>query len=507
MREVLGRTIVIDLRCLQGAEPCSGVLEFVREFAALARPGRLLGLIDLDLPVPDESLVDEVRCNAYLPDLPPGCIFLNPVAHGADDLFIARLLLRDDILKIAVTGGALAAGLEGGVKAAWLKRYDVVAPGPDAASVWAEARNIPAHFAIGGGRPRVAMLTPLPPTRSGVADYSASVAKALERFVDVTLFAQASILPHVAKRFDRVVSVLGNSGYHSEIYEFHARYGGAVICHDSRLLHFFAGKLGLERTAAMAARELGRDVSPGDIELWLNDERQRAVICFGDLARTAQPLIVHARSLAARAGARYLPFAIYRPWEARFLSPAEKRAARARLGFGDERIIVSFGFINSSKGIDAAIAAMATIGGAARLVFVGQRDGAGDWEPSDNVTFLNRFIDEATYRDYLRAADCGLQLRVGAGGNVSGALQDCIAAGLPSVANVDLAEALDAPGYVRRVSDMLEPAEIALALVEVLAWGYDTEAERMAYAGAHDMEGYARGLCGILEIDTGGLGI
>jgi glycosyltransferase involved in cell wall biosynthesis len=307
----------------------------------------------------------------------------------------------------------------------------------------------------------------------------------------------------VAKRFDRVVSVLGNSGHHGAIYDFHARYGGAVICHDSRLLHFFAGKLGLPRTALMASRELGRVVDAAEIQFWLDDESQRAAICYGELPQTARPLIVHARAVAARTGAAHLPFAIYRPWAAAALSQAEKRAARARLGFGGaEKIIISCGFINASKGIDAALRAMTIIGDAARLVFVGQQDGPGNWAHGGNVTFLHRFIDEPAYRDFLRAADCALQLRTGGTGNISGALQDCIAAGLPSVANLDLAEALDAPGYVKRVSDCLDPAEIASALIEILDGKSDTELQRLEYTAAHGMDGYARGLCEVLGLQV-----
>jgi glycosyltransferase involved in cell wall biosynthesis len=501
MREDLDQTIVIDLRCLQGPKPAEAVLAFLSAFTALAPPARLLGLTNGALPPPAGIAVTELRLNAYLPDLPTGSVFLNPAAHGPDDLFIAKLLLRDDIRKIAVSGGALATGVQAANKTLWLTHYDAVLPALDAAAVWAKIQDLPRHFTLAGRRPRIAMLTPLPPTRSGVADYSAALAKSLEKFADVSLFApesaaRVSILPHVAKRFDRVVSVLGNSGHHALIYDFHARYGSAVICHDSRLLHFFAGKFGLVRTSEMASRELGRNVDRDEIQLWLNDERQRAAICFGDLPQTARPLIVHARAVASRTGAAYLPFAIYRPWAAPALLPAQKRAARERLGFGGtEKIIISCGFINPSKGIDAALRAMEMYGGTARLVFVGQQDGPGGWKHGNNVTFLDRFIDEPTYRDFLRAADAALQLRAGGVGNISGALQDCIAAGLPTIANSDLAEALDAPGYVRRVSDDLDPAEIAAALEEILAAEYETEPQRLEYNEAHTMHHYARGLC------------
>ncbi len=47
------------------------------------------------------------------------------------------------------------------------------------------------------------------------------------------------------------------------------------------------------------------------------------------------------------------------------------------------------------------------------------------------------------------------------------ALLDCIAAGLPTVANDDMAEAMDAPSYVLRVPDHPSPVLIAEALAEI----------------------------------------
>ena len=98
--------------------------------------------------------------------------------------------------------------------------------------------------------------------------------------------------------------------------------------------------------------------------------------------------------------------------------------------------------------------------------------------------------------------DGALQLRKAGAGQISGALQDCIAAGLPTVASRDLAENLQAPSYVHRVSDQLDPQEIALALAEMLdaAEREKHEAERVDYYATHSMERYANALLEILEI-------
>ncbi len=62
----------------------------------------------------------------------------------------------------------------------------------------------------------------------------------------------------------------------------------------------------------------------------------------------------------------------------------------------------------------------------------------------DRIRFVGAterdFVPETVYQAYLQAADLGIQLRTFGFGSVSGALIDCIAAGLPTVANDDLAD-------------------------------------------------------------------
>ena len=378
-------------------------------------------------------------------------------------------------------------------------------------------------------RPRIAMLTPLPPVKSGVADYSASLATALGQHADVSVFTiqparaalPASGLPHVMRQFDRVVSVMGNSTAHNEIYDLQMRYGGACICHDARLLGFSIARNGMAATALAAGRELGRKVNEAELELWTYNETKREANFLSELADTARPLIFHARhSVTAlkqqlNKDARYLPFAIYRPWSGGTITPKAKAEARARLGLDqDERLIASFGFINYIKGIKPALRALALLrdsGFACRLIWAGEpgadlprfRAMAAALDVADCVTFQTSFLSESSYRDHLLAADCGLQLRAGGKGNISGALQDCIAAGLPSVANDDLAENLDAPSFVRRVPDRLNPTEISNALRRVFVGNQPRnvyEPERAAYCDEHSMARYASSLCATLEL-------
>ena len=69
---------------------------------------------------------------------------------------------------------------------------------------------------------------------------------------------------------------------------------------------------------------------------------------------------------------------------------------------------------------------------------------------------INHVSTEA-YKQFLIAADYAIQLRKLLMGALSGALVDCISAGLPTIANESLAESMEAPQSVIRVNDHLSP--------------------------------------------------
>lgn len=358
-----------------------------------------------------------------------------------------------------------------------------------------------------GAKPRLAMLTPMPPEKTGIAEYSAACIAELGQLAALDVFTgdTVSALPYANGKYDAVLSVIGNSPLHERIYDNTLRWGSAALCHDARLM----GLLG-PRAAALASTELGRAITDREIAAWATDESQREACFLGELAAAARPLIFHERHsvklVQERFGARarYLRFAMQRQFP-----PLDKQTARAALGIPPEqKLVVSFGFVTRGKGIPAALAALGLLKGRLdiSLVFAGEdasrrenfRTLAEEHGIAEAVRFGTGFLPEAQYRLWLAAADAGLQLREGLPGNISAALQDCIGTGLPTVASADLAENLSAPAYVKRVADTLAPAEIASALEEVLTAPPETEEPRRAYCAAHSMAVYAAELLELL---------
>jgi glycosyltransferase involved in cell wall biosynthesis len=393
-----------------------------------------------------------------------------------------------------------------------------------------------------GRRPRVALLSPLPPDRSGVADYTAATCTELGRLVDLHVFTETAhptslrnvatvrplgAFPHLNPAFDRVVSVVGNSHFHLRIFELLLRYGGACIAHDARLLGFYAILLGRDRALALASQELGRPVTDDDLNRWLTDEGTLEALFLGEIAKSAAPMIVHSRVTARIVGERhgvapaYIPFSIYRPWSPDALTPAARVAARERLALPQgEVVIATFGFVHESKAPEECVWALETLRGwgfPASLHFVGgtnnMREGGADLRDlighlglSAHVRFAKSdYVAEQTFQDYLAGADLGIQLRTYGLGGLSGAVLDCAAAGLPTVTNASLGEAVGVPGsYFRTIPDALSPVLLAEALAELLKAGLAAqrpEPERRAFSESRSSRGYARLLCDALHLE------
>lgn len=389
-------------------------------------------------------------------------------------------------------------------------------------------------------RPAIAVLSPFPPDRSGVADYTAGMVEALAPHVDVDVYSEqpaALATPAVRRHcalgpapllrsdYAAVVAVLGNSRFHGRILDLHTRHGGPCILHDARLTDLYGWWHGPDGLRHRAEAELGRRITRRELAGWTDHPHTLPTLFLGEVVAAAAPLVVHSRALADSIESHYgtrpvhLPFCVQRPFSAAAVAPAARQAIRARLGVPRGRIVVvSLGIVSPLKAPEAcidAIAALVQRGRDVELRFVGRagrqaralRARAARHGAAGRVHVSDDWVGEAEYRDWLLAADYGIQLRTHRFGGLSGALVDCVAAGLPTVANEDLAAALDAPVTVARVGDELAPESVAAALDAWIASGVDggrDEAARATYTSEHAFERYAAGLLETLGIAVAG---
>ena len=93
---------------------------------------------------------------------------------------------------------------------------------------------------------RVAFFSPLPPAKSGIADYSAALLESLTLLrgvesLEVESFGERPAA-FDASSFDVCVYQLGNNPYHGFAYEAALEHPGVVVLHEANLHHLIADR-------------------------------------------------------------------------------------------------------------------------------------------------------------------------------------------------------------------------------------------------------------------------
>ncbi len=337
---------------------------------------------------------------------------------------------------------------------------------------------------------KIALVGVLPPLRSGIADYTIELARALTSSDEVQLYVEdparvvvpaelravraAGDLERRRAEHDVVLYQVGNHAAHGFVYALARKIPGVVDLHDATLHDLVASRF-LGRPAAFA-RELARNegllrVLPrlfaNDAETRAHAEGWRARARFRVGAHSARRELFplrHALLASARAVIVHSPYLesgvrLERPAVPVFhvphgvrddFSPNDRSTARASLGLdalgvNDETILcLSFGLVQPHKRIAVALEAVrrARAGGVdVRYALVGPRSPDFDLDAAIRdhalggaVHVIDDFPLIETVALWIRAADVGINLRGPSSGGTSGALLKMMALGLPTIA-------------------------------------------------------------------------
>lgn len=308
----------------------------------------------------------------------------------------------------------------------------------------------------------LAFFTPLPPMRSGISDYSVDILHELAKYYNIDVFIDDGYTPtdclpagikvyshssyrHRRHRYFDTVYQVGNSTYHTYMWEYLRRYGGTMVLHDYNL-HGVVGAIRSMQGFDAYREILKQEFTPRELFLLMGPEGNQIpdpnVPVNAFLSNYAHKIIVHSNW----AGERLLERDPSR-WVRRIYHYAhqednmDKALVRQALGLKEDALLfASFGFVHSTKRIIPALKAFARLlpdFPYAQYIFAGSMDEAlaPDFEKtveelklSDHVT-VTGYTELDAFQQYMDASDICINLRWPYNGETSGSFMRLLAKG------------------------------------------------------------------------------
>lgn len=392
---------------------------------------------------------------------------------------------------------------------------------------------------VGNALPRLAFVSPLPPERSGISDYSAELLPALLEHYDIdVIVAQEAVsdswvnenltirtadwLEENYANYDRIVYQFGNSHFHQHMFGLLRKTSGIVILHD-----FFLSNTLADVWPASWKEELFH--SHGFSALFMTTEDADASASVWDfpanlaVLQSATATIVHsdhARRLAERyyGNSAVQSFFVVPQLRAPANHSAASRAqAKAALGLPENSLVIcSFGVIGSIKLntrlAEAFSASIFAQDPKVYLVFVGENSadayskqlkGIIQTSGLNDRVWITGWADADTFAQYMQAANIAVQLRSRSRGETSRAVLDCMAYGIPTIVNANGSMAELDPKSVRMLPEDFETSALTHALEDL---GTDATLRdslgaraRDAIRAHHAPERCAKAYCEVIE--------
>jgi glycosyltransferase involved in cell wall biosynthesis len=363
-------------------------------------------------------------------------------------------------------------------------------------------------------RPKLAFVSPLPPERSGISDYSAELLPELARFYQIEIIvAQDTISdPWIvanyplrtvewfkshADHYDRVLYQFGNSYYHQHMFDLISIIPGVITLHDYYLSALMIHVLNNVHPN-IGVRELYLSHGYKAVQEYYLKNGTAVVVdkypCNKTILEHSLGVIVHSE-YSKNLAREWFNISYPDNWSLIPLlrTPAninmeKKREARIALGINENTFVVcSFGMLASSKQnhrlLDAWLASSLSKNKDCLLVFVGENDSKSNYglaliSKISTSGLIKRicitgWVDATQFHLYLATADIGVQLRTHSRGETSGTVLDCMNYGLPTIVNANGSLADLPKDAVWMLPDDFEDSELVNAL-ETL-WESDTK--------------------------------
>jgi glycosyltransferase involved in cell wall biosynthesis len=329
----------------------------------------------------------------------------------------------------------------------------------------------------------VAYYSPMPPERSGIADYSALLVPALRKRIDVDVARRGK-----TAHGDVALYHMGNDpGAHGWILERLRRRPGVVVMHDFVLHHLVASlTLGnkdrrgylaaMERDAGVAGRLLGLGVIDGCLPPLWEIRPQDFPLC-DEVLELATVLIVHSGHVEERVRGRGYDRPVFQ-----VPMPAWPVPAVEAVGVQGSPVFGAFGHMNTSKRVPQLLRAFARFREShaeARLLLVGsvaaelELDRRIEQSGLHEAVVRQDYVSEQRLWSLMAAVDAVVSLRNPTMGETSAMVIRALTLGKPAIVS-DVGWFAELPDEValkvppdERELDALVAAMAALSLPDV----------------------------------------
>jgi glycosyltransferase involved in cell wall biosynthesis len=335
---------------------------------------------------------------------------------------------------------------------------------------------------------KVAYFSPMPPSTSGIADYSALLLPELRKLIDVEVISEPDGAAGRGKGCDLAVYHVGNNAeVHGWIVDELRRRPGLVVLHEHVLHHLIAGMTivqgdregylnAMQRDAGVVGRLIAHGIIDGVVPpVW--EKRAPDFPLTGTILDVATGVIAHSQAVEDAVRARGFLGPTYRIPHPAWLPPHVAVDAVMRDSPGP--VFGSFGHLNSSKRIPQLVHAFERVleqEPAARLLLVGSpSEDLFVEEPIDRMLAVYPdsivripYVEEDRLWSLIAGCDVCVCLRYPTMGETSGIAIRALACGRPLiVSDVEWFSELP-PSVALGVSpDGDEIANLASAMVEL----------------------------------------
>jgi glycosyltransferase involved in cell wall biosynthesis len=321
---------------------------------------------------------------------------------------------------------------------------------------------------------KLAYLSPMPPARSGIADYSEILLPALSQFYDIEVIVNQEDALHMqtllhipvrtvewflehSNQYERVIYHIGNSSYHQYMFSLLKSIPGVIVLHDFFLSNLYE-YIEQQRIAYTWSDALYVSHGyKGLVERFTGETQSQAVWSYPaslGVIQDSEGVIVHSQYAVDLANFWYADTGDdWRviPLVRNKIIASNAETVRARLGFSStDTIVCAFGLLGPTKLnhqlIDAWFASSLGKSSDSYLIFVGENSNSdygkqtllklSEYANQDHVR-ITGWVDAEIYKDYLSIADIGVQLRTLSRGESSASVLDCMGMGVATIVNAN----------------------------------------------------------------------